>query len=602
MGLGALGSQLARRFLAAHELTVWDINAVAAAEIQKEGATVASTAAELARRCDVVLLCLPRSSDVRQVIFGPGGLAEGLSGGMLVIDQTSGVPAESREIALALATLGVDMMDAAVSASPHVVAQGGATLMASGPDQVVERALPVLHAITPTVYRCGSRVGDGQAMKMVNNAMNGGCRLGTLEVVAMGRKAGLTLECMTAVLNQGDAANQTTEKMLPALLEGKSSTNFALSLMLKDVNQAVALGMDAGVPMPVTSVVRGLLQIGASLRGPDAKLEEMVGLIEAMAGTRLAALEQAPAAAAGVPPAGYGARPKVGYVGLGATGSSLVRRLLLSHAVHVYDANPERVRRLEADGATPVPDLQSLARTCDVIFLCLPTSAEVRKVLLGADGMARFLAAGKVVIDQTSGDPAETAALAVELGKLGVHLLDAPVSGDPAGAAAGAIAIMAGGEADALARVQPLLAAISSRIVHCGQTGNGQLMNLVHNAVSSLGLLLTYECVCTGLKHGLRLKDMSGVLVKGSGWSMSSRKLLPALVAGSQPAGLPLQRMVKDLRLAAGMGIRCGAPMLVSNAVRNLFELGANTYGGDANTDEMTKLYQSMAGVEFKAA
>ncbi len=118
-----------------------------------------------------------------------------------------------------LAERGIDMMDAAVSASPLVVAEGKATLMVAGSDTVYERALPVLQVITQTIYRCGDRVGDGQAMKMVNNAMNAGCRLGTLEVVAMGKKAGLSLPLMADVLNRNKARNQTTDRMLPALAQ-----------------------------------------------------------------------------------------------------------------------------------------------------------------------------------------------------------------------------------------------------------------------------------------------------------------------------------------------------------------------------------------------
>ncbi|UUZ77215.1 NAD-binding protein [Polaromonas sp. P1(28)-13] len=253
--------------------------------------------AELGQRCDVVLLCLPRSSDVHEVLLGTGGLAAALSAGKLVIDQTSGVASETRDIAQQLAQRGVDMIDAAVSASPQIVSQGGATLMASGPDDVFEKALPVLRVITETVYRCGQRVGDGQAMKGVNNAINAGVRIGTLEVVAMGRKAGLTLASMTEVLNRGDARNQTTEKMLPAIAQGRASTNFSLALMLKDVNQAVSLAMELGVPMPLTSLVRGLLQVGVNTVGADARLEDMIGVVESLAAVRLRATFDEAAAA-----------------------------------------------------------------------------------------------------------------------------------------------------------------------------------------------------------------------------------------------------------------------------------------------------------------
>jgi len=460
-----------------------------------------------------------------------------------------------------------------------------------------------LRVISTTIHRCGQRVGDGQAMKIVNNAMNAGCRLGTLELVAMGKKAGLTLECMAEVLNKGGGRSQTTEKMLPAIAQGKSSTNFALSLMLKDVNQAASLGMELGAPMPVTSVVRGLLQAGANMLGPTASLEDMVGLIESMAGTRLASTSES---AAPLQPNLTGLEADaltVGYVGLGAMGGALARRLALSRPLQVFDANAEAVHRLvEERGVTMAADLPSLARSCDVILLCLPTSVITHQVLFGLGGLAEGLSAGKIIVDQTSGDPAETRRLAGKLHALGVSMVDAPVSGGPGGAVAGTIAIMAGGAPDVLARVQPILAAISSNIVYCGGIGNGHVIKLVNNGVSSLCRLVTCECVAAGMKYGLRLQDMSEILNNSSGWSAPSKKILPALVAGKPSSNFQLQLMAKDLRLAAGLGMTFGAPMMISNVVRNLFEAAVNQYGGAANIEDMARLYESMADIEYKPA
>lgn len=596
IGLGALGGALARRLPPHHELRVWDLDPAAIARCEQAGARAAASPAELARACEIIVLCLPRSSDVRQVLFGPGGLAEGLAPGQLVIDQTSGIPAETRAMAQQLAERGVAMLDAAVSGSPHITAQGGATLMVGGPSDLYERALPVLRVLAGTIHRCGPRVGDGQAMKMVNNAMNAGCRLGTLELAAMGRKAGLALETMAAVLNTGGARNLTTERMLPAIAEGKASTQFALSLMLKDLNQAVNLGMETGVPMPVTGTVRALLQMGVNLLGPQSQLEDMIGFTESMAGTRLPGEPPAQPPPATAP----AARLAIGFVGLGDMGGALAARLLQSHPLQVFDRDPQAVARLVQQGATAAADLGALARSCDVVFLCLPTSADVRSVLFGPGGLAEGLAAGKLVVDQTSGDPEETRALAAQLQAQAVALVDAPVSGGPSGAAAGTIAIMAGGVPAAFGRVRAVLEAISPNVVYCGGIGNGHVMKLVNNGVSSLCRLVTYECVAAGLKYGLRLRDLATVLHTSSGWSAASRRLLPALLAGQQTSAFQLQLMVKDLRLAARLGMACGAPLPLASAVRCLFEAGANQYGGSASVEDMARLYEAMAAFRFE--
>lgn len=287
IGLGALGSPLALRMLPAHELCVWDLNHHAVDRLVERGARGVATAAEVARASDIVLLCLPRSADVRSVLFAPDGLASAMAPGKVVIDQTSGIACDTRAMAAELGRSGIAMVDAAVSASPQVVGLGQARLMVGGPDDVVRRTQPVLAAITDTVYRCGERVGDGQAMKTVNNAMNAGCRLATLEIASLGRKLGLSLSSITEVLHAGDGRNITTERMLPAVAQGRSATDFALALMIKDLDQALALGAELKVPMPLSSIVRGMLQIGANTLGVDARLEEMIGVVESLAGTRL---------------------------------------------------------------------------------------------------------------------------------------------------------------------------------------------------------------------------------------------------------------------------------------------------------------------------
>src|SRR5690606_23960584 len=106
------------------------------------------------------------------------------------------------------------------------------------------RSKPVLDAISSNVIRCGSNVGDAQAMKLINNMLSAGLRVATLEIVAMGKKMGLSLASMTDVINKGSGRNRTSKVMLNALVKGTvAKSNFAMSLMLKDLNQAIQLGV-----------------------------------------------------------------------------------------------------------------------------------------------------------------------------------------------------------------------------------------------------------------------------------------------------------------------------------------------------------------------
>jgi 3-hydroxyisobutyrate dehydrogenase-like beta-hydroxyacid dehydrogenase len=119
--------------------------------------------------------------------------------------------------------------------------------------------------------------------------LNSSCRLASLELAAMGRKYGLSMETMVTALNATTATNFTTRGMFPAIAEGRQSTKFRLVLQLKDAYQAVGMGAAKGVVMPLSSLASGMLQLGVNALGQDAQLEQIIGFVEQMAATRYVA-------------------------------------------------------------------------------------------------------------------------------------------------------------------------------------------------------------------------------------------------------------------------------------------------------------------------
>lgn len=287
VGLGAMGSALARRLLESHEVIVWDANPEAMATLAMEGARAAKSPIELCEDTQVLILCLPRSSDVKQVLFGTDRLVDALAPGTIVIDQTSGTPTETKAIGLALREREVSMLDAPVSGNPKVFASGDGTVLVSGPDQAFQFALPLLQSLSSRVMRCGTQLGDAQATKLINNTINSGCRIATLEIALMARKIGFALDEIIAMLNMGTAANSTTSVMLPALKTQQSATNFALRLMLKDLNQTLKIGLNLDTFMPIASLTRGLFQSAVNILGTEARLDQIVDFIEQLSNTRM---------------------------------------------------------------------------------------------------------------------------------------------------------------------------------------------------------------------------------------------------------------------------------------------------------------------------
>jgi len=280
VGLGAMGRALAGRLIGAHDLVVWDLNPEAMADFVERGAHAAVSLDDLGSQCDLVILCLPKSANVEQALFGEAGLAAAMAPGTIIVDQTSGEPGKTREFSARLAQQGIDLIDAPVAGGVPSAVAGNITIMASGARDVFDRALPVLQSITGHVFCCSNNVGDGQAVKAINNLMNSACRIATLEIVAVGRWLGLETAAMTEALNTGAGRSFITSRLLPAIVEQRSSTDFSLALMVKDLNQAADLGFAQGAPMPISEAARGLINTSLNILGEEARLDDVVGFME----------------------------------------------------------------------------------------------------------------------------------------------------------------------------------------------------------------------------------------------------------------------------------------------------------------------------------
>ena len=174
-----------------HSLTVLDLNRDAVARFVERGAHGAANGADLARRSEVVLLCLPRSSDVKQALFGPSGVAEGLARGSVVIDQTSGQPEETRAFASELAARGMAMIDAPVSGAMATAFAGTVSIIVSGPRATSTGFARCSRTSVRMSSTSAKRWATVRRMKAVNNMLNVQLPRGIARMVAMGRKYGL---------------------------------------------------------------------------------------------------------------------------------------------------------------------------------------------------------------------------------------------------------------------------------------------------------------------------------------------------------------------------------------------------------------------------
>ena len=252
IGLGAMGLSMAHNLARAGLLAcVWNrTTGKSDALVAEFGVVQASDPAELARRCDVILTCVSADSDLLNVI---DALMPGLSAGKLVIDTSTVLPATAEAIALRLAKVGCDFLDAPVSGGVEGARQGTLAIMVGGTVATLERARPVLEAIGQRIAHMGP-VGSGQATKAVNQIMCAGINHAVTEALAFAEDQGLPLDRVIDVVSSGAAGNWFLEKRGPTMVRCEFKPGFKLALHYKDLAICKAIAEQRGVSLPMVEM------------------------------------------------------------------------------------------------------------------------------------------------------------------------------------------------------------------------------------------------------------------------------------------------------------------------------------------------------------
>jgi 3-hydroxyisobutyrate dehydrogenase len=278
---------------------------------------------------------------------------------------------------------------------------------------------------------------------------------------------------------------------------------------------------------------------------------------------------------------------RVGFVGIGNMGWPMAKRVAGGgFALTVFDTDTGRVGRFAAETeAAGAETGAALAGAADLVITMLPTGVVVRNALLGADGIARSLARGAVVVDMSSSEPNGTRELGRALADLGIALVDAPVSGGVPRAEAGTLAIMIGGEDEAaIARVRPVLETMGAKLFRTGPLGSGHAMKALNNYVAAAAFAATTEAVLVGKRFGLEPAVMVEVMNASSGRSHITDLVFPDHVVGGKFAtGFALGLMAKDVGIAADLAREIGVETPLCRLTNELWTGARDAVGATAD-------------------
>ena len=291
----------------------------------------------------------------------------------------------------------------------------------------------------------------------------------------------------------------------------------------------------------------------------------------------------------------------IGFLGLGNMGGPMAHNLLKAgHQLTVFDLSAAAVDDLVKAGASAASDVASLAASkIEVIITMLPAAQHVKGVYLGENGLLSKVARGVLLIDSSTIDPMSAREVASAAAAQGNPMIDAPVSGGTGGASAGTLTFMVGGAEADFNTALPILQAMGKNIVHCGDSGNGQVAKVANNMLLAITMIGTAEAMNLGVSLGMDAKTLAGIINTSSGrcWSSDTYNPYPGVMDGvpssrGYSGGFGTDLMLKDLGLASDAAKQARQPVILGGLAQQLYQTFSSQGHGQLDFSAIIKLYQ----------
>jgi 3-hydroxyisobutyrate dehydrogenase len=291
---------------------------------------------------------------------------------------------------------------------------------------------------------------------------------------------------------------------------------------------------------------------------------------------------------------------KIGFIGLGQMGGPMARNLLKAgHSLVVFDVVQRHVDALTALGAAAAATAKLAAAPAELVISMLPSSPHVKAVYLGEDGVLAGVAGGIPLIDSSTIDPHTAREVASIAAQRGNAMADAPVSGGTGGAAAGSLTFMVGATLRLFEQIKPILAAMGKNIVHCGDSGTGQVAKICNNLLLGISMIGVAEAMSLGVALGIDPKVLTGIINTSSGrcWSSDTYNPYPGVMddvpaARGYSGGFAADLMLKDLGLAADAARQAQQPVVLGAMAHQLYQLWSAQGAGSQDFSAIINLFK----------
>ncbi len=263
---------------------------------------------------------------------------------------------------------------------------------------------------------------------------------------------------------------------------------------------------------------------------------------------------------------------RIGFIGLGLMGSGMSMNLLKAgFPLTVWNRTASKMKPLLDAGAEGASSPAEVAEKSNIVIDIVTDSSDVEEVLLGPKGVIHGALPGTVVIDMSTISPSVTRRIAQELGKKGVRMLDAPVSGGDVGAREGTLSIMVGGEEQVYEECLPIFQSMGRTITRVGENGMGQTVKLVNQILVGMNMLGVAEALMFAKKSGVDLEKCLAAVSGGAAGSWQLTNNGAKLLKGDLEPGFKVKDYIKDLRLIMEAAADLEMPLMGASVVQQMF-------------------------------
>jgi len=295
---------------------------------------------------------------------------------------------------------------------------------------------------------------------------------------------------------------------------------------------------------------------------------------------------------------------KVGFIGVGVMGGPMALNILKGgHELTVFDLDQAAVKRMAEAGAKAAASAREVGAASDVVVTMLPEPKHVREALLGADGAARGMKPGGVVIDMSTIDPVSSRAIADDLARTGIEMVDSPVGKTSEHAATGTLTLMVGGKPEVIARVKPVLDCMGNETYLCGGIGAGHAMKTVNNLLATTIMAANTEALAIGAKCGLTLELMMEVMKTTMANNAQLYVAMPKKAfKGDDSPGFMVKLACKDVRQAVELALAQGFEAHVGAGCQRTLEEAMEKGFAGRDTAALMRIREEQLGVKVRRA